>query len=118
MSTQTTINRTKTTSDHKGKKCPSKSSNNKKSDDPKKYFSERAIPRELSFRIAKRVTEAFNYKCGDRDYSFPICPACKITIEREFQSFCDRCGQKLDWHGFSYATCINRYPPYSPEENK
>ena len=28
---------------------------------------------------------------------FPVCPRCKRTIEREYQAYCDRCGQCLKW---------------------
>ena len=27
-------------------------------------------------------------------------------MEREYQSYCDRCGQALDWKGFSKALVI------------
>ena len=29
--------------------------------------------------------------------SYSVCPRCKATMEREYQAFCDRCGQRLDW---------------------
>lgn len=29
--------------------------------------------------------------------AFWICPNCKCTFEREYQSYCDRCGQRLKW---------------------
>ena len=32
---------------------------------------------------------------------YPVCPRCGITMEREYQHFCDRCGQQLDWSAFS-----------------
>ena len=32
---------------------------------------------------------------------FPICPRCNLTVGQEYQSFCDRCGQRLSWIGFS-----------------
>lgn len=41
----------------------------------------------------------------DKD-SFPICPGCGCTLEREYQCFCDRCGQHLDWSDFSSAVPI------------
>lgn len=47
-----------------------------------------------SYRFPREVTEKFLYK---GEYSYPICPRCKITLEREYQSFCDRCGQALSW---------------------
>lgn len=28
----------------------------------------------------------------------PVCPRCKIMIEREYMKFCDNCGQKLGWN--------------------
>ena len=43
------------------------------------------------FRIKKYVTEIFVYQ---QDY-FPICPTCKIPLNREYQAYCDRCGQVL-----------------------
>lgn len=48
----------------------------------------------LSYRLPMLVTEIFIY-C-DR-YEYPVCPRCKTTLEREYQFFCDRCGQALDW---------------------
>lgn len=39
---------------------------------------------------------------------FPVCPHCGTSLEREFQAFCDRCGQLLDWHNYCNARLI--YP--------
>ena len=33
--------------------------------------------------------------CGDSIYS--VCPRCRLALEREFQNYCDRCGQRLSW---------------------
>lgn len=32
---------------------------------------------------------------------FHVCPGCNRTFEREYQNYCDRCGQKLAWNDFS-----------------
>ena len=40
------------------------------------------------------ITEAVVYY--DRSAYFR-CPNCKISLERDFQQYCDRCGQKLKW---------------------
>lgn len=48
----------------------------------------------LSYRKPLAVTETAIYKGG---YVFPVCPRCHISFEREYQAFCDRCGQALDW---------------------
>ena len=65
-----------------------------------------AIWREMSFRHPVPVTHirCFRWPCGIT--GFPLCPQCGVTMEREYQSFCDRCGQCLSWKGFSNATFI------------
>ena len=31
---------------------------------------------------------------------------CKATMEREYQAFCDRCGQRLDWSKYEDAEVV------------
>ena len=57
----------------------------------------------LSYRFPLQVTEIFATDDGEH---FPVCPRCKVTLEREFTRFCDRCGQKLDWFGFPKSVVI------------
>ena len=59
----------------------------------------------LTFRLPKPVTETLRLKDGNE---YPICPRCHISLEREYMNFCDRCGQKLHWHGYKNAKII--YP--------
>ena len=54
---------------------------------------------ELQFRIQKQVTEV---RKTANSY-FPVCPGCNTSLEREYQSYCDRCGQALSWWGFRRA---------------
>lgn len=42
------------------------------------------------------------------DWRYYLCPRCAVTLDREFQNYCDRCGQKLDWSGYRKARLI--YP--------
>ena len=51
----------------------------------------------FSMRVRVRVREVYSFKCGAE---FPRCPRCGTTMEREYQRFCDRCGQRLNWNGF------------------
>ena len=37
------------------------------------------------------------YRDGASTYTYPVCPACSSTLDREYQAYCDRCGRKLDW---------------------
>lgn len=53
-----------------------------------------------TYRIPLTVTEIHIYR--DRS-SYPLCPRCKSTLAREYQRFCDRCGQRLSWYQFDDA---------------
>lgn len=56
-----------------------------------------------SYRFPLAVTEIFLFYNGD---TFPVCPRCRITLEREYQSYCDRCGQRLDWRTYEQAHIV------------
>lgn len=58
------------------------------------------IEQKLLYREAMSVIEIRVWENG---CAFPICPRCDCTMEIEYQSYCDRCGQKLKWRGFSKA---------------
>lgn len=57
----------------------------------------------VQYRIPLPVKEILQLPNGD---GYPICPRCDMTIEREYMHFCDRCGQKLSWEQFDYASVI------------
>lgn len=63
------------------------------------------VQEEVTYRTARDVTEVMQFPDGDE---YAICPRCKITLEREYQKFCDRCGQKLNWHSYDKATVIKK----------
>lgn len=71
------------------------------------------IYKELMYRVPMQVTTIIMYK---PDYGFPQCPKCEVTIERDYQKFCDRCGQKLSWKHYSKAKIIDLSPPYKKKE--
>ena len=50
-----------------------------------------------TYRIPMRVKVVCSYEWGTE---FPRCPRCRTTMEHEYQLFCDRCGQRLNWSGF------------------
>lgn len=50
--------------------------------------------RGLSYRLTMQVRIYVRYFNGT---CFPVCPRCEIPIERDYMSYCDRCGQKLGW---------------------
>ena len=52
-----------------------------------------------AYRRPMRVTEYILYQgTFGKESAFFLCPRCDITLEREYQSFCDRCGQRLNWN--------------------
>lgn len=38
--------------------------------------------------------------------SFAVCPRCRVSLEREYQNYCDRCGQALKWSRYRYARVV------------
>lgn len=58
------------------------------------------------YRRPMKVTTKNCYRNGSGYSMYAICPKCAMSIEREFQSYCDRCGQALDWRGYSRALII------------
>ena len=48
----------------------------------------------LLYRQPERVAEIIVYRNG---VTVAICPKCHKAIDRDYQAFCDSCGQKLKW---------------------
>ena len=55
---------------------------------------------ELAFRRPMAVTEALRFRTGGT--------RCGVTMEREYQNFCDRCGQRLEWSRFDRAAVVTK----------
>ena len=54
----------------------------------------------LGFRTPMKVYEATFF---EREGYYPLCPQCHRSLEREYQNYCDRCGQALNWKGYAQA---------------
>lgn len=63
----------------------------------------------VSYRVPLPVTKVIAYS----KTTYPICPRCAVSLDREYMSFCDRCGQKLNWDLFEYAKVI--YPDHKKD---
>lgn len=61
----------------------------------------------LSYRLKMPVSEVMVFPCAFGETVYYVCPRCKITMEREFMAFCDRCGQHLDWRGYKKAKILH-----------
>lgn len=61
----------------------------------------------LEYRRPMQVSEVKIFPTFPRKTGYYVCPRCKITMDREFMAFCDRCGQCLDWHGYRNAKVIH-----------
>lgn len=61
-----------------------------------------------SYRRPMMVRELMVFPDMKQETSFYVCPRCRLTIEREFMGYCDRCGQRLDWAQYEQAQIV--YP--------
>lgn len=60
----------------------------------------------VAYRSPMPVSLRRGYRSAAGEITFPVCPRCQITMEREYQRFCDRCGQALDWKDFSKSMVV------------
>ncbi len=72
-------------------------------------FSANNLAEAISFRVPLQVQAVYvfsNSQGGNTAY--PVCPRCQISMEREYQPFCDRCGQALGWENYESAFFVYR----------
>ena len=75
----------------------------------KPKHSIRTFADAVSYRIPLPVTKVIAYS----KTTYPICPRCAVSLEREYMAFCDRCGQRLNLDFFEHSKVI--YPGYQKE---
>lgn len=66
-------------------------------------YTTRLFSKAVSYRIPLPVTKIIVYTDNT---AYPLCPRCDSAIEREYVSFCDQCGQKLNWDLFECARVV------------
>lgn len=67
----------------------------------------RELRESASYRNPMQISEMTIYYNAYFGYIGEyICPRCKIQLERDFMSFCNRCGQKLSWKDYKKAKRI------------
>lgn len=57
-----------------------------------------------AYRQPMPVTRRMVFPLEEKAYY--VCPRCNVTLEREFVSYCDRCGQYLNWSGYKAAAVV------------
>lgn len=62
-----------------------------------------AVALAVSYRVEMRISKVMRFPGG---YGAYVCPRCSVTLDKDFQAFCDRCGQKLNWNGCRKAAVI------------
>lgn len=85
-------------------------------------FSLHMTPNDLLLSMAVNVpshrqpmeVEAF-YLLPDEEDAYAVCPRCHAIIDREYQAYCDSCGQCLSWKRVSQAL-FKRLPHPEPED--
>ncbi|MCD7768930.1 MAG: helix-turn-helix domain-containing protein [Oscillospiraceae bacterium] len=73
---------------------------------PNDILVEPMASQELVFRIPLEVSECIGYQGLYGFTTYPICPQCQHSFDREYQEFCDRCGQRLCWRRYPGARII------------
>ncbi len=63
----------------------------------RKAFPIRFIAESVSYRMPLAVTKIREFSLSG---CYPVCPRCDNSLDREYQAYCDRCGQRLSWHIF------------------
>lgn len=63
-----------------------------------------SIVNAYQYRLPMPVKEILLFDSGN---SYPLCPRCNSTIDREYMNFCDRCGQRLGWDFFPFAKTVH-----------
>lgn len=59
----------------------------------------------VTYRMPMPVLRVRKMTNGD---TYPLCPRCDNSIDREYMRYCDHCGQRLDWSMIDYArTCCS-----------
>jgi len=58
---------------------------------------------QLLYRLPMEVSEVHVFHASFGETGYPVCPRCELTMEREFMSFCSRCGQRLEWENYEFA---------------
>ena len=66
-------------------------------------FSTRAL---IPYRFPLSVNTVRAFQTWPDQSTYPVCPRCEHTMEREYQAFCSRCGQKLSWRRFAKAEVV------------
>lgn len=59
---------------------------------------------ELQARAPKMINTAIELPCG----LYYICPKCHTTIDRDYQLYCNNCGQKLSWDELKKVKILSR----------
>lgn len=47
-----------------------------------------------AYRVPMQVCKVRQLRWGG---SYPVCPRCNSSLDREYMHYCDRCGQRLSW---------------------
>lgn len=61
---------------------------------------------EYSKEQPRKICQVIQFQTLMHPTEYPVCPRCSTTLEREYQRYCDRCGQRLDWHALDRAEVI------------
>ena len=72
-------------------------------------MSPEELSKELSYRQPLEVTRMLRL---ENDDCYPVCPKCGVSLDREYMSYSDRCGQCLEWKEYGKSVKIKKKQRY------
>lgn len=57
----------------------------------------------MTYRVPMMVKDMVSFYHFPEDVVYYRCPRCQELLPREFMTYCDRCGQCLDWREYRKA---------------
>lgn len=61
---------------------------------------------QLTYRQTMQVSHVKVIHLCNGLTAYPIFPRCKLTLERDYQNYCDRCGQRLGWDNYENVDIV------------
>ena len=69
-----------------------------------------ALAKEASaYRIPMKVVAVRRYPSNPELFTYPLCPRCDLPMDREYQNYCEHCGQALSWSQLNKAEVVLSY---------
>ena len=63
----------------------------------------------------KKVTTIYREIKGNKINFIPVCPTCNSLLHNDWESYCNRCGQRLSWERYAESKIVCHKPKIKHE---